>query len=80
MHFYALAEALVMLALKLGIAPNVQLAGKYSHISAHIYASGNQALEHILMGTKVNGRDSTCYLNGIYTLSFIFKIRTSRAF
>jgi hypothetical protein len=40
---YALARALVMLALKLGIFPTAKLARKYAHIYAHIYASGIQA-------------------------------------
>jgi hypothetical protein len=41
---YALARALVMIAKKFGIFPNVQLARKYARIYALIYASCTQAL------------------------------------
>jgi hypothetical protein len=40
---YALARALVMIAKKFVIFPNVQLAHKYARIYALIYTSGIQA-------------------------------------
>jgi hypothetical protein len=43
-HIYALARALVMIAKKLVIFPNVQLAHKYARIYVLIYTSGIQAL------------------------------------
>jgi hypothetical protein len=43
-HIYVLARELVMYAYNLGIFPNVQLARKYVHIYARIYASDNSAL------------------------------------